>query len=638
MAGSEALYRSVIEQMNDLFYRTDSEGIVVLASPSALKLTGAVRMDEIIGQPIVNFWKYPEKRTEMIHLIHQNGHVADYRLEMIRLDGTEATVSVSSHFLYDEDGLFSGIEGIIRDVTERIHHEKALRESEEKFRLIAENTSDGILILNSAGSIEYVSPAFENQSGYSAAEKMGLTADQIFQQLHPDDREAVFSRIYQAIDAKESDLIYNFRTLRKNGEYYYREDHAHFQYDKAGNHVKTYVTCRDITERHLAHLELVKAKEKAVESDNLKSSFLANISHEIRTPLNGILGFAEVLKTPGLGNHETTECIDIINASSRQLLGIINDIVEISKIETRQAKISVTTFPVVDVLRNVFHNFKPDLSDKNLVFKIHTDNINPRLSVTTDQTKLQQIVANFADNALKFTERGLVELGANYSEDDGFVRFYVRDTGPGIRKSDQQIIFERFRQLDQSLSRVKGGTGLGLTICKAFAELLGSSVDVQSEPGKGSVFSVRLPVTLTDCAAESAESGEESAISRYPDLQGRKVLVVDDEDINMRYLSVLLRRSNATIVKAVNGLQALELFDLHRDLLLVLLDIKMPGISGLEVAREIRKTNRSIPVVAQTACALSEEKKAASEAGCTDYITKPISESIFVSMLRKYAR
>lgn len=635
LAESELLYRSVIEQMSDLFYRTDTEGKVLLASPSAVKLTGYQTVEELIGRNIREFYKNPETRDEMLRLIKENGSVTDFQLEMVKKDGTMATVSVSSHFLYSEKGEVMGVEGIIRDITDRITQQNLLQASEEKFRNIAENTSDAILILNHEGMIEYASPGIYKLEGRTPERVTGWNADDISQVIHPNDRQEVFDNIYKAIEAKKPDLTYSYRSKHEKGHYYYREDHARFTYDAEGKLLKAYISCRDITERHQAHLELLEAKERAEASDKLKSSFLANISHEIRTPLNGILGFAEVLKTPELGVAERNECVEIINQSGNQLLAIISDIVEVSKIETGQATVSITSFPVIEVLRMVYNSFrKADINPK-ISFVINTSKFDHSAQVITDLTRLQQILSNLTDNALKFTNEGSVELGARQTE-PGVIQFYVTDTGPGIKSADQTIIFERFRQLDGTLARARGGTGLGLTICKAYAEMLGSSIRVNSEPGIGSTFSIDLPLDeISTMLPKPQEDDAEPFQNKYPDLTGIKVLVVEDEEVNMLYLHILLTRCKAIVVKAGDGSEALTMLNHHPDIRLVLMDIRMPGMNGLEATRAIRVNNKKLPIVAQTACAMAQEKEEAYEAGCTGYITKPIREADFLKMIRE---
>lgn len=631
---SEHLYRSVIEQMTDLFYRTDLDGTVVLASPSAVKITGYDALEELIGRNIKQFWKDPQKREEMIKLIKEFGQVTDFQVEAVKKDGTEVIVSASSHFYYNENGDITGIEGIIRDITERTKEQKQLAASEEKFRNIAENTSDAILIFNNQGVVEYASPVFEKLDGRSAGEIENSPPEVIYQLIHPDDRDDVFNTVYKAINNKENHLTYSFKALHKNGHYYYREDHARLAYNSNGDFVRSYVSCRDITERHQAQLELIAAKEKAVESDKLKSAFLANISHEIRTPLNGITGFAEVLKDPDLGESEKKECIEIINNSSNQLLSIITDIVDIAKIESGQIAVSKNTFPVIEILRMVYNNFRKNNSNNKISFVLNTMGLHPDLQAVTDITRTQQILGNLIDNALKFTVEGTVELGARQTTHDK-IEFYVKDSGPGIHPADQEAIFERFRQLDPSLSRTRGGAGLGLAICKGLATMLGTSIRVESQPGVGSEFSIEFPIDTATCGNNSEQTENDIQPSRYPDLSGIKILVAEDEEVNMLYLHILLTRCKAIVVKAGDGSEALTMLQHHPDIQLILMDIRMPGMNGMEATKRIRKTNSTLPIVAQTACAMADEREEAMQAGCSGYITKPIREADFLRMLRQ---
>lgn len=369
--------------------------------------------------------------------------------------------------------------------------------------------------------------------------------------------------------------------------------------------------------------ELVRAREKAEESDRLKSAFLANISHEIRTPMNGILGFTELLRDPGLDQESRAEYLGIVERSGKQLLNLINDIIDISKIEAGLMHIRPEDCSLNKVLRDVgmMFNSNEKIRNNTLELRLKLQFSDEASWVRIDEQRLAQILINLVGNAMKFTHSGFVEFGYKLSNDNRLLIF-CKDTGIGIAPEKQQVIFDRFFQVSDTTNRQYEGTGLGLAISKSLAELMDGSIWVESEPGKGSAFFISLPFIPVE-KGFSRIYGDDFATD-VPSLETKTILVAEDVAVNFQFLKATLDKTNATVVWAKNGKEAVEmaLAIPHPDL--ILMDLKMPLMNGYEATRLIKAQLPNIPIVAQTAYSLDGDRQKSIEAGCDEHIAKPI--------------
>ena len=378
--------------------------------------------------------------------------------------------------------------------------------------------------------------------------------------------------------------------------------------------------------------ELTIAREKALESDRLKTEFLQNMSHEIRTPMNAILGFSELL--PNANENERKKFISIIQNSSRQLLHIIEDILEISQLATKQVPVKNEKVCLNELFLEHYFYFDIEAKKKNLRLHLKKELSDKESTVITDVFKLNKILSNLLENAIKYTNEGYVEFGYHLS--DGKLIFYVKDTGIGIKKENREMIFKRFSQEEKDLSRITGGLGLGLSIVKENVELLGGTVSLESEKGKGSLFTVTIPYqTIETDDLKNMKSG------RSNDLQETKkfkILVAEDEDYNYMLIATLLAKNqnNITVLRAVNGAKAVELCRSEKDISLVLMDLKMPVMDGFEATKEIKKHYPELPVIALTAYTTPEKQERAVAAGCDDFISKPENSETINRIIDKY--
>jgi PAS domain S-box-containing protein len=389
----------------------------------------------------------------------------------------------------------------------------------------------------------------------------------------------------------------------------------------------------DVSKRKLTEHELIKALGKAEESDKLKTAFLASMSHEIRTPMNHIIGFTEFLKEPELPENEREEYSQIVYESSHVLLRLIEDIIDIAKIESGQMNINKSVFSVNELVASAFRSFN-ELRNKqhksHIRFLIKTPENTGTLYIKTDAMRLQQILSNILDNAFKFTENGSVEIGFSASENN--VKFYVKDTGPGIDPDKHELIFKRFRQLDYSSTKKYGGTGLGLSIVKGLLDLLEGEIHLESEPGKGTTFRFTIPGLIVQ--ADRLRINTQTIADKPINWSAYTFLVVEDERTNYNLLMIMLRPTKAKLIWAKDGHEAVELMQTHKDIIdLVLMDIRLPIMNGYDATRMIKKINPAVPVIAQTAYAMDVEVGKAMEAGCNDYVTKPIDRYLLLDKI-----
>jgi len=383
--------------------------------------------------------------------------------------------------------------------------------------------------------------------------------------------------------------------------------------------------------------ERKKATIKAEQSDRLKTAFLANMSHEIRTPVNAITGFTELLYDKDLTKEEHEVYLEYIKSGGKALLTLIDDIIDISKIEAGQLVIrhdDCSVNSLMSDLLKLFQQIKQKKGKADVDLRVDEDLIKNDLIIRTDPNRLKQILSNLIGNAIKFTHQGLVEFGYKI-ENPGQIVFCVKDTGIGIAKDKLDIIFQRFRQVEESFTKNYEGTGLGLAISKKLTNLLGGEMWVESILGKGSIFFFSIPLQIVRIDPEIDVKSTNPAKSKQ--LEGKSILVVEDEDSNYILAETILKASKANVLRAEDGIAAVDIIRRNgQQVDLILMDIKMPGMNGYEATTEIKKIKGEIPIIAQTAYTLAEEKEKCLEAGCDDYIPKPIDRQILLKKINKF--
>lgn len=391
------------------------------------------------------------------------------------------------------------------------------------------------------------------------------------------------------------------------------------------------------------HLEndLRTLKENAEESDRLKSMLLANMSHEIRSPMTGILGYSKLLRRKNVSDEKRENYLDFIEQEGKRLLNIVSDIVDISKIDSILATIKIDSCNINALIDGLYLKYSLALlgPDVEIVSNKGLEDIDS--NIETDSNRLVQILTNLIGNAIKFTTVGFVEFG--YIKENNELKFYVKDSGPGIRVEDKQLIFERFSQGEQHDVK-EPGTGLGLSIAKDLTELLGGKIWFESEINIGTTFFVSIPyvkaVQETETISETETSSDHSDDCITPDLdkEDLTILVAEDEYIIFLYLKELLSKYSCNVMHALNGKEAIKILEQNTSIDLILMDINMPEMNGYEALKEIRKINKEIPIVAQSGLVMSDDVKKIFKSGFDDYIPKPISEFFLITILNKHLK
>lgn len=513
------------------------------------------------------------------------------------------------------------------DLTERLAYEEQLK----VLSSAVNNSPASVVITDPVGTIQYVNPKFTEVTGYTAEEAIGQNPRILKSGNLPD---SFYKEMWETI-TQGKEWRGEFENKKKNGEIYWELASITGIKNEKGE-IAYYVAIKeDITDRKKTELELIMAKEKAEESDRLKTAFLANMSHEIRTPLNAIIGFTEMLRADGLDPEQKREYFDIINQSSQALLKLIDDIIDVAKIEAGHVRIVPHPTDITSFMKDLYAVVDRDVQLSGKEIEVVLDlPWEEEFTVNIDSFRLKQMMMNLLNNAVKFTERGKVEFGYRVKEEK-VIEFFVKDTGIGIPEDQQEVVFDRFRQADGSSTRKYGGTGLGLWITRNLAELMGGAVHLRSEPGRGSAFFLEIPLDNEVKIPEHAEKKEQPA-SPVKDWRDKRILVAEDNDSNYEYLRAVLSVKKAVLVRARDGKEALDILREREDIDLVLMDIQMPVLNGYEATRLLKKFRPGLPVVAQTAYAMSEDREKVMEAGCDEYISKPIHPRKLLEILGKF--
>jgi signal transduction histidine kinase/CheY-like chemotaxis protein len=381
-----------------------------------------------------------------------------------------------------------------------------------------------------------------------------------------------------------------------------------------------------ILKGHLVKIR--EAEQKAIDSDKLKTAFLQNISHEIRTPMNSIIGFSELLKASDSSEKEKALYVTMIEKGSAQLLNIVNEVLDISLIETGNITLNKQKVNLNSIVEEVYQSHKP-LVKPGIDFTVSKGLSDEASVITTDATKVQQVLNNLLNNAIKFTDSGYISFG--YTLVSNQLEFFIADSGIGIDVDFHDDIFERFRKVGHEKERLYEGVGLGLAICKGNIELLKGKIWIDSTPGKGSKFYFTIP--YEPCVLERKTPRK---IFNTDNLEDLTILIAEDDEINYFYIKEIFRGTGAQILHAVNGREAVEMVEKNDKIDIVLIDIKMPVMNGYEAIKMIRDIRPELPIIAQTAFALSNEMLKAFNAGSSDYISKPFKKEQLLSMVVKH--
>ena len=599
---SERNFSSLTEQMADEVFIINSMGSLSYVSPVVEQLFGYLP-HEVLGRPFTDYI-LEEDIHEAVKVFQSTlQHKTTKQTFDVRLKRKDSSLfdgEIRIQFYQDHE--ISGVIGLIRDVTDRKQAEKALKESERRFRKLFENHSAVMFVID-PDTADFL------DANHAAADFYGWSVEELKQM-----------NLQQVADVPMQVLQCNFKKIIASEQK--RFVFVHKKKDGSLCDVEVFSNLIEIAKKPILYSiihDITESKWAAEESDRLKSAFICNISHEIRTPMNGIMGFSELLKNPHLTGEEQTQYLGIIQQSGERMLTLIDDLMDISKIDAKEVKLQITETPLNHFLRDLLALFKQESDTKGLRLTLTEALPDEQSIIDTDILKLKQVLTNLIQNAMKFTTKGGIDFG--YTLEANMLEFYVIDSGIGIPAAKKEKIFERFHQADNSLTRNHEGSGLGLSISKAFVEMMGGSIKVESVEGAGSNFSFTLPYH----PVSKLEIAEHTAVDTAVAKPALCILIAEDDPTSTLLLQSILKAQNISILCAENGWEAVELVQHHPEINLVLMDIKMPVMNGYEATRLIKLHRPLLPVIAQSAFTALEDRQKAKEAGCDSFITKPIN-------------
>lgn len=548
------------------------------------------------------------------------------------------TIGVFAVQSYSEDVVYTESDATLLEFAsdqialaiDRRRHQDDIKTSQEKQRRVFEASPDPMIVTDPDAIILDFNSAFVDVFNVDPKLTYGEKIFRFINRVHWRQAISDFQETWKAGYLKNLE----YQIIRPDGVTFDGEVSSGAIYSPDGKPDSMVIIIKNITERKEAERKLLEAKYKAEESDKLKTAFLSNMSHEIRTPMNAIVGFSDLLTDEGLTADERRDFIGQINQGADDLMRLIDDIIDIAKIEAGQVNVHISECFIKDLFKELhlmfIQNIKRAGKDKvnmNLKWEWPVND----LAIYTDPFRLKQILVNLLSNAVKFTEEGEIVLGIEEHAEG--ILFYVKDSGIGIREEKQKVIFDRFMQGHETKTKLYGGTGLGLAISKNLTEILGGEIGVKSKSGKGATFWFILPRNEVPLKYEAALRAPVSDIRSW---DGKKLLIAEDDHSNYYFLYEALKDTGVEILWSKDGEETLEIFRENPDLNLILMDINMPLLNGYECTKVIKQERPELPVIAQTAYAMSGEREIAKESGCDNYLAKPIKVTELLDTLAQH--
>lgn len=632
---AEDALRKSEERLSDILYSTadwvwevDEHGLYTYSSIKGNELFDASQED-ILGKTPFHFM--PPDEAERVgkifnKLVEKRVPIRNLENWNIAKNGKRICLLTNGMPKFDQEGNFKGYRGVDINITELKLAEETLKESEAELNYSQEIAKMGSWELNLVSQEIKFSRNMYLLLGLKPSDKK-ITNKELFEIIHPEDRSFV-EKQYNSINKNSEKVSFDFRFLLDGGRILWVQNNIIPVFVNEIP-VELHGVSIDITEKKQTEQELMSAKEKAEASDKLKTAFLNNISHEIRTPLNGILGFAPMIVNPACTDKEKVEFLEVLNFSSKRLMQTITDYMDASLIASGNTDIRKSAFIPNDVLFEITKEFYPLCKSKNLELSIEKLSHFEEVELNSDRSLVKKIISHLMDNAIKFTRNGGILLSVTVT--GNFLEIKVKDTGIGIKEDVLTTIFEHFVQEEISNTRGYEGSGLGLSIVQGFVLLLGGNIKAESMKGIGSTFIVTIPGVSTFLKNISNSAPENSEIKSL-----QPVILIAEDDPSSSLLLELMLNSNYKILKAEEGQEAIDICKNHPEVELVLMDIKMPGINGLEATQIIKKFRKDVPIIALTAYAETGMRDKCLDAGCNEYISKPVDKANLFSMLSKF--
>ncbi|MFD2724915.1 ATP-binding protein [Hyunsoonleella rubra] len=633
LAQKDKEYHKLFEHLNEGFIHakiiTDKTGEpidweYIDVNPAYEKITG-VKADEIIGRRISEF--LPNLKDDPNNWIKSYGETA--------LTGKDQTIEgyvepLGKYFYVNtfcpRKGEFAGT---ISDFTDLKKNQEDLKRSKDELQRVQEITKVGSWYLDlDTNQVRWTKQLYDIYNSDSSLPPPPYT-----EHMKLFDEES-WNRLSEAVEKTRTtgepyDL--ELKMIKENGDFGWLLAHGEAVRNKEGDIIALRGAAQEITQQKLNEEELINAKKIAEAANIHKNYFLANMSHEIRTPMNGVLGFSELLKNDDLSKKDRLKYLEIIDNNSKQLLNLIDDIIDVSKIESNEIKMVYKECHIANLINNLeitYNQLKLVKQKSQITFKSYIPEEHNDLLIVTDPQRLQQVISNLLNNSLKFSDEGEISFGFNVEND--YLKFFVKDEGIGIHKSKQVEIFERFKQINYENNAKYGGTGLGLAICKGIITILGGYIEVASELGKGTQFEFTIPLKLTQLKKESRQS---ETTNRVSFLKDRTILIAEDDSLIQLLFKVVLKNTGANILFANTGKMAVNTYKSNPDVDVILLDIRMPEMNGIDAMEQILKINPDAKIIMQTAYAMPDEREKCFNKGCVGFLSKPvIKEELFETL------
>lgn len=636
LKASREKFKSLIEIIPYGIIECDLNGRILFCNEAYLHLTGTNK-SLLMGASIFDqLAHYSKSKLLLRHARIYNPQPQAIEDQMRIKSGQLLTIQIDWNYRYDNDQHLTGFIAVITNVHDRKRMERELMFERYLLQALMDNIPYQIYFKDTQCRFIRINRKQAGVIGVDTPDAaIGKTDFDYFphaQKAYADEQHII--KTGEPLIDKEERIKY------ADGKYRWVSATKIAIKDDHGKVAGIVGISRDISEQRAAEEELRKAKEHAEESDRLKTAFLANMSHEIRTPMNAIIGFTELLNDPNLPELQRLEYLGYISNSGKTLLMLIDDIIDIAKIEAGQIKIKKTECPINKILDELY------LSAKELRSKAQKNQVEVRLNkaisdqellILSDPFRFRQIFTNLISNAIKFTEKGYIEFGYSLKNPDE-IQFYAKDTGIGMPANKLNVIFERFGQVEDIYNKNQRGTGLGLAISMNLTKLLGGDMWVTSEMDKGSTFYFTLPYETIDKPQQQKQSVAMAKTAETHEWPEKTVLVAEDVTINFKLLQVALRKTKIQVLWAKNGQEAIDMCRENPDIDLVLMDIQMPIVDGYEATQQIKQFRQDLPIIAQTAFAMSGEKEKSIEAGCDSYITKPIKKDKLLELINHFFR
>lgn len=640
----------LFEEMAEALFLHDLNGNIKTANKKACECLG-LEKDTLEKMNIADF--VPDDLIKSVQVGLKNQIKGVFRLETNYVNGNVIKVPIEITSKLIELGKTPMILTGFRDISIRKNYENQLIESKiqaeynkNELELIFDNSPSSIFLFDESLDILRINKKAASKFKLNSPEIVGKKINDIVCCLKTD---CTFYGCGNDNICKMSN-IFSETTQGKN--YLKEEVQVFIQTEdsieektvlistsllKRNGHSIYLATIDDITDRKKMELELLDAKEKAEESDKLKSAFIQNLHHEIRTPLNGIIGFIDFFAddTYDFSTQEKKELIEVMHKSGDRLIKTINDLLEISKLDSGILKVNNESFDLKTHIDNFIDEQRLKFKNSEIEFQYQINSSLENMMIHTDKAKLFQALQNLLDNAFKFTAKGYVKLKVSIEDEN--LEIFIEDSGIGVAPQFHDLIFKPFWQVNKDPDRYYEGNGLGLAVSKKIVNSIGGELFVESDLGKGSIFSIRLPKPFNLCVKPLLDETTKNANIKKS-LEGKTILICEDEMSHYIYLKTVLLNEKCRLIHASNGIEALEIFKVNTAIDLVLMDLVMPEMNGLEASAKMKEIRRNIPIIAQSAQVIDSEMQRAKKVGCLDYLIKPINRDLLISTIAKHLR